>query len=132
MKYKYGATRIANDHPEYEWNVHGVKELLKKIDETGSISREEASRRLKTVHTEESIELVEEIILSQEDQPGTYSTTAEIARQLKTDCRSGMALYQDIFMKCLSLHSADITQDDTWHWAYLCGKKIKVKKAYPS
>ena len=82
MKYKYGATRIVNDHPEYEWNVHGVKELLKKIDEAGDISREEASRCLKTVHTEESIELVEEIILSQEDQPGTYSTPAEIARQL--------------------------------------------------
>ena len=82
MKYKYGATRIVNDHPEYEWNVHGVKELLKKIDEAGDISREEASQRLKTVHTEESIELVEEIILSQEDQPGTYSTPAEIARQL--------------------------------------------------
>ena len=34
INYKYGATRTVNDHPEYEWNVNGVKKLLKKINET--------------------------------------------------------------------------------------------------
>ena len=28
----------------------------------------------------------------------------------------GMELYQDIFMKYLNHHSADITQDRRWHW----------------
>ena len=37
----------------------------------------------------------------------------------------------DIFMKCLSLYYADITQDHRWHWTYLCGKEIQGKKAYP-
>ena len=32
IKYKYGATRIVNDHPEYESNLNGVRKLLKKID----------------------------------------------------------------------------------------------------
>ena len=45
---------------------------------------------------------------------------------------TGMELYQDIFVKCLILHSADIVQDHRWHWTYLCGKQIQVKKAYPS
>ena len=37
------------------------------------------------------------IILSQEDQPGTYSTTAEIARELKIDHRSvSRIIYQDL------------------------------------
>ena len=38
IKYKYGATRILNDHPEYEWDISGVKKLLKKIDETGDVA----------------------------------------------------------------------------------------------
>ena len=29
IKYKYGATRFVIDQPEYEWNVNGVKKLLK-------------------------------------------------------------------------------------------------------
>ena len=41
---------------------------------------------------------------------------------------TGMELYQDIFMKCLSIHSADIAQDHRWHWTYLCGKQIQGKK----
>ena len=64
IKYIFDATRIVNDHPEYEWDVNGVKKLL-KIDETGKVARKEGSGR--PVHTEENIELVEEIILSQED-----------------------------------------------------------------
>ena len=64
-------TRIANDYPEYEWNVNGVKKLLKKIEETGS-----DSGRSKSALTEENIEQVKEMILSQEDQRGTHSTPA--------------------------------------------------------
>ena len=41
IKHKYGAERIVNDHPEYEWNVNGVKKLLKKTDETGDVARNE-------------------------------------------------------------------------------------------
>ena len=36
-----------------------------------------------------------------------------------------MELYRDMFMKCLSLHSADIAQDHRWYWTYLCGKQIQ-------
>ena len=38
IKYKYGATRIVNDHPEYELNVSGLKKLLKNTDETCAIA----------------------------------------------------------------------------------------------
>ena len=40
-----------------------------------------------------------------------------------------MELHQDIFIKCLSLHSVDIAQDHRWRWAYLCGKQIQGKKS---
>ena len=44
---------------------------------------------------------------------------------------TGMELYQDIFLKCLNLHSVAIAQDRRWHWTYLCRKQIQGKKAYP-
>ena len=58
IKYKSGATRIAEDHPSYETNVNSVKKLLKMIDETGDVGRKEGSGRLQSVRTEENIKLV--------------------------------------------------------------------------
>ena len=86
-KYKFGATRIVNDHPEYESNVNGLKKLLKNIVETCVIARKEVSGRPKSVCTEENVKLIEEIILSQEEQPGTHSTPAEIACEFIIDRR---------------------------------------------
>ena len=85
IKYKYSATWIVNNHAEYERNANGVKKLLKKIDETGGIARKEGSKRPKTVRTEANIKLVEEMILSRENQPGTHSIAAEIASELNID-----------------------------------------------
>ena len=39
-----------------------------------------------------------------------------------------MELYQDIFIKCLSLHSLDIAQDRRWHCTYLVENKYRAKK----
>ena len=60
----YGATIIVNDHPEFEWNVNGVKKLLKKIDETDDFARKEDSGRPKSVCTEANIELVRKLFLA--------------------------------------------------------------------
>ena len=38
IKYKCVATINVNDHPQYKWNVNGVKKLLKKIDETREVT----------------------------------------------------------------------------------------------
>ena len=38
------------------------------------------------VRAEENIELIEEIILSQEDQPGVHPTPADIAGESNIDC----------------------------------------------
>ena len=84
IKYKYGATRTVNDHPGYKWNINDVKKLLKKIVKTGDIAWKEGSGGPKSVSTEENIEL----ILNQEDQPGTQFTSAEIARELDIDAES--------------------------------------------
>ena len=82
VKYKHGAKQIVKDHPEFQWNVNGVKKLIKKIDETGSVERRPGSGRPKSARTEENIAAVNELILSQEDEPGTHRTPAEISLEL--------------------------------------------------
>ena len=56
---KYGLARIVNSHSQYEWNVNGVKKVLKKIDETVDVARKEGSERPKSVRTERNMEQVE-------------------------------------------------------------------------
>ena len=41
-----------------------------------------------------------------------------------------MEFYQDILMKCLSLHSVYIAQDHRWHWTNLCGKNTRQKSLF--
>ena len=82
QKYGYGARKIVTDHPEFDWNEDGVKTLIKKIDETGSIERRKGSGRPKNSRTEENIDAVGERIVSQEGQPGTHRTPTEISAEL--------------------------------------------------
>ena len=51
-----------------------MNSLSKKIEKTGDVAWKEGSSDLNMYN-----KLVEEIILGQEDQPGTHSTGAEIA-----------------------------------------------------
>ena len=126
IKYKYDATAIVNEHPKYEWNVNGVKKLLKKIDETNDVAQKEGSGQ--SVCREEKIELVWEMILSQQDQPGTHFTPAEIALELNTDCQSVSHITDQDLDLCFS---EEIKGAKTYwfkHWkANDSFKKVAVK-----
>lgn len=118
-KYTHGARKIVADHPEFGWNEHGVKKLLKKIDETGDIARKEGSGRPKTSRTDENIEMVEEMILSQEE-PGTHQTPAEIAAELGIHRRQVQQIIDEDLdlkpirkMKVQSLSDADMEKRNT-------------------
>ena len=64
---------------------NSVKKMQKKIDEISDVARKESSGRPKSVLEEENKKLVEEMILTQEDQPGTHSAPTEIAIKLNID-----------------------------------------------
>ena len=103
IKYKCSATKIVNDHPKHEWNMNGVKKLLKKFDRTCDVAWKEGCGWSKSVCTEENIKVVEEIILSQEDLPRTHSTPAETAHELNTNCQSVFCIIdQDLDLHPLS------------------------------
>ena len=57
-------------------------------DETGDVARKEDSRQSKSPRTEDNIKLVQKMILSLEDQPGTHSTPAAIACELNINLQS--------------------------------------------
>ena len=66
----------------------GVKKLLKIIRETGDVAKKESSGGPKFIRRDKNITLVEEMILSPEDQSGTHFTPSKIARELNIDLRS--------------------------------------------
>ena len=68
--------------------LNDAKKLLKIIHETGDVAQKENSEGPKFVRTDKNIRLVEEMILSQEDQSGTRFTPSKIARELNNDLRS--------------------------------------------
>ena len=49
-------------------SLSGLKKLLRKIDTNGTVERKLGSGRKRTVRTNENIRLVEELVLSQDDQ----------------------------------------------------------------
>src|SRR6476469_1103300 len=95
----YGAKLMLKEFPHKNWSLTGAKRLLKNIADTGSSARKvrPMSRR-----TPEIIAAVEEMIMSQESQPGTHRSLNEIAREIKVS-RSTVRniVHNDLNLKCL-------------------------------
>ena len=68
----YSARRFLKEFPNKGWTLGGLNVLIRKIDGTGSIERRPGSGRKRSARTDETIEKVEELIVSQEDQPQTH------------------------------------------------------------
>ena len=55
--------------------------LLKKLRDTGTVHRRPGSGRPRSARTEENVETVNELVLSQDDKPQTHRTVREISRE---------------------------------------------------
>ena len=64
--------KIWKQHPTKKWALSFKQRLVRKIKETGTIERRPGSGRPVTATTEQNGDLVEEMICSQEDAPGTH------------------------------------------------------------
>lgn len=84
-----GAKAIRSAYPEKQWSLKTLNNLCRQIDETGSaIERKKGSGRPKSARSAENIAKVQELICSQEDQPGTSKSTREAARVVGISERS--------------------------------------------
>ena len=75
----WNAYKIWKEHPSFECSCMAVHNLIKKIKETGSTERRKGSGRLVTATAEENASIFEELVCSQEDEPGTRNSSRKIA-----------------------------------------------------
>ena len=86
----YGA-KICREFPSKNWNPVTVNKNIKKLRETGSIHRKPGTGLYdgnRSVCTNENMEIVDDLIQSQEDQPGTHKSYSEIAIEIGGSKRS--------------------------------------------
>jgi len=78
---RWGAKRILREFPNKQWSRTAVKMLLQKIDQTSSVSRRLGSGRPRCVRSEPNIQLITDLICSQENAPGTGKSPREIEKE---------------------------------------------------
>ena len=100
----YNVCRFLKEFPDKNWSQSQLYRLISQIDSNGSTDRKKApgSGRPKLSRTGTNIEAVEDLVLSQEDAPGTHRTQRQIAREIGISQRSvGRIIHCDLKLKCL-------------------------------
>jgi len=77
----YTAKMFIDEFIEKGWTKRDVNKLLKKLRDTGTVDRQPCSGRPLSARTEENVETVNDLVLSQEDKPQTHRTVREISRE---------------------------------------------------
>jgi inhibitor of nuclear factor kappa-B kinase subunit alpha len=77
----YSARRLLKEFPMKSWSRSGLNRLLKQITETGSAERKAGSGRHRSARTDRNIEAVEELVCSQDSNPGTHLSLRQISRE---------------------------------------------------
>ena len=72
---------MLTEFPNCGWTLNGFRNLIKKTDQNESIDRKSGSGRRRSARANDNIEYEEEIF-SQETNPGSHSTHAEISKRL--------------------------------------------------
>ena len=80
MDKHYGVNRLFKEFPNKGWAKGGLRHLLRKLDKTVDFARIPGSGKTPTALTNENAEDVEELILSQEENPGAHESQRNIGR----------------------------------------------------
>ena len=103
----YGARRLLKEFPLKPWSLYGLTRLLKNIALTGSSGRKPGSGVRRAAGTDANIEAIEQLVISQEDNPGTLRTIREMAREIgisKSSVRN--IVHKDLKLNCLKKQRA--------------------------
>jgi len=78
-----GAKAMKMTYLQKHWNLSTLKAICRRIDKTGSaVERKAGSGRPKSARSTNNIAKVQELICSQEDQPGTSKSTRQVASEI--------------------------------------------------
>jgi hypothetical protein len=108
----YGARRLLKEFPAKPWSLSALSRLLKNIAVTGSSNRKPGSGALRPQRTDANIEAVNELILSQDNNPGTHRSIREIARE--TGIKKStvhLIVHKELRLKCLKKKRAQELTD---------------------
>ena len=75
------AYKILKNHPSKNWDYSSVKCLLKKFGEAGSMDIRHGSWWPRTVSTEGNMDLIEELVCTQEERPHIHLAPRKTAEQ---------------------------------------------------
>ena len=91
--------RIVKEFPRKKWNRQTINRFIQKLRQTGSTDRKQGSGRRRTATTDENKEYVADVIVSQEDNPGTHRSQRQIARDLGISRTSVQAINKELGLK---------------------------------
>ena len=77
----WSALRMIREFPSREWKRSTLSDLIKRIDEPSSSDQKLGSGHPRSTRTPENIQLVGELIGSQEGEPSTSKSPREIERE---------------------------------------------------
>lgn len=105
----YGAKRFLKEFPLKNWSLAGLKRLIKNIDEYGSADRRPGSGGCRTARTDDNIAVVQELVMSQDSQPGTHRSLSEIASEVGVSKATvHRIVHRDLDLKCLKKKRAQV------------------------
>ena len=81
LEKQWSSKKLIREFPNKQWTRSGLDALIRKIDATGSTERKLGSGRPKSARTPASINMVEQLICSQDDVPYSHNTPREIERE---------------------------------------------------
>ena len=88
-----GAKAIQAAYPQKGWKLTTLQKMCRRIDKTGSaVERKVGSGRPKSARSAANIAMVQEMICSQEDEPGTSKSTRQIAGEMGISATSVRAI----------------------------------------
>ena len=76
----WSAYRVCKEHPTKKWYRGSVQRLISQFKENGTMKRRPGSGRPRSAITPENEEIVEQLICSQEESPGSHMSPREIER----------------------------------------------------
>ena len=74
--------RIVKTFPSKKWTRTSIDRPIRKIQTTGTTDRINGSVRPRKVTTPQNVALIEELAISQEDDPGSHLSQRKIARHM--------------------------------------------------
>ena len=114
----YGAKRFLKEFPHKGWSCSVFDNIIREIDRTGTLQHLPSSGCLRTARTDDKIEEVETLVLSQEDLSQTHRTQRQIAREVGISQRSvNRIVKKDLRLTCLKKRRAhELTEANKQAW----------------